>query len=134
MNGGGVTVDNVTYNNPTNLTVNLTVSPYAAPGARSITVTNPDGQSATSLSGLLTIVGGINLAPTLDSISNSNFTSILTWSSISGTTYQVQFKTNLNDAAWLDLLPTVTATGVTASATDSSATNAARFYRVLVVP
>ncbi len=134
VNGGGVSVNSVTYNNPTNLTVNLTVAPNATPGARTITVTNPDGQSAASLSGLLTIVGGINLAPTLDSISNSNFTSILTWGSISGTTYRVQFKTNLNEAAWLDLLPTVTATGVTASATDSSATNDARFYRVLVVP
>jgi hypothetical protein len=134
VDGGGVTVNSVTYNNPTNLNVNLTVAPTAAPGARTITVTNPDGQSATSLSPLLTVVAGANPAPTLTGLSSSNYTSILTWGSVSGTTYQVQFKTNLNDVAWLNLLPTVTAAGPTASATDNSATNTARFYRVQVLP
>lgn len=55
VNGGGVTVNTVTYNNPTNLTLNISVSPGAVGGARTLTVINPDGQSASSVSGLLTI-------------------------------------------------------------------------------
>ena len=56
VNGGGITVNSVTFSNPTNITVNLTVAGGAAVGARTITVTNPDGQSATSASGILTII------------------------------------------------------------------------------
>jgi hypothetical protein len=74
VNGGGVTVNSATYNNPTNLTVNLTVAPGAALGARTITVTNPDGQAASSLSGILTVVSGTVLAsnhpPVLTAVSN----------------------------------------------------------------
>ncbi len=55
VNGGGVTVNSVTFVSPTQLTLNVTVSPSATPGARTITVTNPDGQAATSASGILTI-------------------------------------------------------------------------------
>jgi hypothetical protein len=58
VNGGGVTVNSVAFNNPTNLTLDLTVAADAASVPRTVTVTNPDGQSATSLSGLLTISGG----------------------------------------------------------------------------
>jgi len=49
-----VTVNSITYNNPTNVTLHLTVAGGATPGARTLTVTNPDGQSATSASGILT--------------------------------------------------------------------------------
>ena len=55
VNGGGVTVNSVTYSSPTAITVNITVSTGAATGARTVAVTNPDGQSATSSSGILTI-------------------------------------------------------------------------------
>ena len=54
VNGGSVTVNSVTYNNPTNITLNLTVGANATAGGRTITVTNPDGQSVTS-SSILTI-------------------------------------------------------------------------------
>ena len=64
VNGGGVTVNAVTYNNPTNITLNLTIAGGATASARTITVTNPDGQSATSASGILTIAG----------LSSTNFT------------------------------------------------------------
>ena len=55
VNGGGITLNSVTYNNPTNATLNLTVAANAAAGARTVTITNPDGQSATSLTGILNI-------------------------------------------------------------------------------
>jgi hypothetical protein len=55
VNGGGVFVDSVTYTDPTHITLNITVLPGAPAGARTITVTNPDGQTATSASGILTV-------------------------------------------------------------------------------
>ena len=72
--------------------------------------------------------------PVLETITSSNDTISLTWSAISGSTYRVQFETNLNNAIWLDLPPDVVATGPTATAADTMPTNAARFYRVRVVP
>lgn len=44
---GGVTVNSVTYNSPTQVTLNLNTT--AAPnGAKNVTITNPDGQSTTA--------------------------------------------------------------------------------------
>jgi len=66
VNGGGVTVNSVTYTNPTHFSMNISVQPNASLGARTITVTNPDGQAVTSASGILTIQTGcptITLAP-----------------------------------------------------------------------
>ncbi len=66
VNGGGVTVNSVTYTNPTHVTLNLSVANNATGGARTITVTNPDGQSVTSSTGILTITSNcptITLSP-----------------------------------------------------------------------
>ena len=53
---GGVTVNSVTYTDPTHVTLNI--STVAAPvGAKDVTITNPDGQSTTGI-GILTVVGG----------------------------------------------------------------------------
>ena len=55
----------------------------------------------------------------------------LMWSAVSGVTYRVQYKTNLGDAAWLDLPPDVVASGATASKTNQPLVSR-RFYRILV--
>jgi len=54
---GGVTVQSVTFTDPTHLTLHLSTA-GASPGAQDITITNPDGQSATG-SGLLNITTGL---------------------------------------------------------------------------
>jgi subtilisin family serine protease len=54
----------------------------------------------------------------------------LMWSAVSGVTYRVQYKTNLGDAAWLDLPPDVVASGATASKTNQPLVSR-RFYRIL---
>ncbi len=56
VNGGSVTVNSIAYSNPTNITLNITVASDAVAGAFAVTVTNPDGQSVASTSGILTIV------------------------------------------------------------------------------
>ena len=58
VNGGGVTVNSVTFSSPTTITINATIAAGATIGARTITVTNPDGQTATSASGILTVTSG----------------------------------------------------------------------------
>ncbi len=55
VNGGGVTVNSVTFTDPTHVTLNLTVAGGATAGSRTVTVTNPDGQAMTSGGGILTI-------------------------------------------------------------------------------
>ena len=54
VSGAGVTVNSVTFTDITHVTLNLTVDSAATPGTRNITVTNPDGQTATG-TGVLTI-------------------------------------------------------------------------------
>jgi hypothetical protein len=56
------------------------------------------------------------------------------WASVAGKTYRLQFKNTLNAAAWQNVPGDVTATGGTASKTDSTASGQAqRYYRVVVV-
>ncbi len=55
VNGGGVTVNNVTFTSPTSVTLNISISAGATTSARTVTITNPDGQIATSATGILTI-------------------------------------------------------------------------------
>ncbi|HLO99520.1 MAG TPA: hypothetical protein VK171_13075 [Fimbriimonas sp.] len=63
--GANITVNSVTWANATTATVNITVGAGAATGARTVSVTNPDGQSASSSftvnTGNISIAGTINL-------------------------------------------------------------------------
>jgi hypothetical protein len=68
------------------------------------------------------------------SITANEGAAAITWSSIAGRTYRVQYKNNLTDANWTDLSPDVTATGVTASKTDNVGTQPRRFYQVVLLP
>ncbi|MDB6111328.1 MAG: sorting protein [Pedosphaera sp.] len=55
------------------------------------------------------------------------------WSAVSNLTYRVQSKTNLSDASWNDLAPTVTATSSNAIYAEPLSLSH-RFYRVMVLP
>jgi hypothetical protein len=58
---------------------------------------------------------------------------VLTWSAAPGQAYQVQYKDDLTQTAWLALGSPITATNVTATSSDTI-TNRARFYRVRLYP
>jgi hypothetical protein len=77
---------------------------------------------------VITVIAPISIS----SIGVSNATVTITWASIPGTTYRVQFKNNLGDTSWSNLVPDVTATGTTASQTDAVGTTR-RFYRIMLV-
>ncbi len=70
--------------------------------------------------------------PDIQSVTCSSTNTTLGWSAISGTTYRVQFKDDLGNTNWTDLMPDITATGSSASFTDAPNV-AQRFYRILVV-
>lgn len=79
VSGGDVTVNSVTYTDPTHITINInTVG--AVQGARNITVTNPDGQTLTG-TGIFSILNVVPITSTgLHGKLNNNLTVSLNWS------------------------------------------------------
>jgi len=67
---GGVTVNSVTYTSPTSITLNLNTT-GVAPGSYNLTVTNPDGQSATT-NGIIMVTSGGMTSTTTSLASNLN--------------------------------------------------------------
>lgn len=65
FSGTGITINSVTYNSPTQLTLNISVSASATTGGRSLTVTNPDGQLQASAGTVLTIDASGSQCPTI---------------------------------------------------------------------
>lgn len=59
---GGVAVNSVAYTDPTHVTLNLSTVGATA-GAKTVTVTNPDGQSAASGAAIITVCGTITIDP-----------------------------------------------------------------------
>src|SRR5206468_9928039 len=56
------------------------------------------------------------------------------WNSVSGRSYQMQYKTNLAGATWSNLGSPIVAGGSTTTATDSTSPDKQRFYRVALLP
>jgi len=130
----------VTYNGfvngETSLALGGTLVFSRAPGegAGSYAI-NPSGLTSTNYAitfeaGALTITAPANVILPL-ALTQTNV--VITWTAISNATYRVQYKTDLNAAAWTDLIGDVLSTGSTASTTDIR-TAAQRFYRVQVLP
>ena len=81
---------------------------------------------------ILPTLGKIVVAPypnIVISTSRSGSTLSLSFKSVTGYSYTVQYKNNLTDATWTNL-NTSSGTGSTITVTDSTAGNAHRFYRV----
>jgi subtilisin-like proprotein convertase family protein len=75
----------------------------------------------------------VALAPSIQNVTENDGQVTLTWNAIANHVYRIQYKNDLNDADWIDLPGDVTADSTTASKTDSSASGAERFYRILVL-
>ena len=59
---------------------------------------------------------------------------ILNWPGLTGQMYEVQYKTNLTDAAWLPLNSPIPGTGASLSLTNNLGSAPQRFYRLAVLP
>ena len=71
--------------------------------------------------------------PVITLIEKSEINVMLAWTAVSNVSYRVQSKTNLTDASWDDLQPSVTATSSLANYGEPLTSNQ-RFYRVMVLP
>ena len=72
--------------------------------------------------------------PVILSFELTNQVISVTWSSVAGALYGLQYSSNLTDAGWNDISPAVTATGPTTSQTNSPGTGSQQFYRVKLQP
>ncbi|MDQ6632132.1 MAG: hypothetical protein M3Y82_10325 [Verrucomicrobiota bacterium] len=133
VSDNGITISNINYIDPTHLTFSATISSTATNSARTISITNPDGQISTSSSPLFTVINGVVSAPPFLSTTNSNGTIFFTWSAVAGQIYRVQYKPDLNVTNWTDLSGDITATNSTVTKSDLI-NQTQRFYRLEVLP
>ena len=125
---GGIVVNSATYSDPTYVTLNLSTV-GVAPGAYNVTITNPDGQTATG-TGILTIPGPgtLQVNPTF-----LNFTATaggpnppsqpVTLTAMGGTiTYTTGISYSAGASGWLTATPT---SGSVISGTNQTVTLAA---------
>ena len=72
--------------------------------------------------------------PSIQSFRQSKGTVNLTWTTVPGMAYQVQYKTDLTSATWLNLGGSTNATTGTTSVSVTISPGSARFYRVALMP
>jgi O-glycosyl hydrolase len=116
--------------NATNITA---LTPASSSGSVNVVVTNADGQS-TTLSNAFTYAATTETLPVIQAVGQSGSSFTLTWSVQPAHSYQLQFKTDLNQANWNNLGSPVTATNTTATASDTIGLDPQRFYRVALLP
>ena len=68
--------------------------------------------------------------PLFQPVTETNGTLNFTWNALTGLVYQVQYKTNLLQTNWINLGNAITATNVTATATNLIGSDPQRFYRL----
>jgi hypothetical protein len=89
--------------------------------------------SAPSLSDAKSFTVIVIPPPVLQPLRLANGSAQLAWNSIPGQNYRLQYKPTLTATNWTDLLPDITATDTTVSATDAVGDAPQRFYRILVL-
>jgi hypothetical protein len=72
--------------------------------------------------------------PSVQSILATKGVVNLTWTTMAGLAYQIQYKTNLTSATWINLGSPTKATSGTMSASDFIGPGSTRFYRIELVP
>jgi hypothetical protein len=72
--------------------------------------------------------------PVIQSIILSNTAMSLSWSSVSGRTYRLEYKDDLADTDWNPILPVIQSYSNTTSGSDYYYGNILRFYRVTLLP
>ena len=76
----------------------------------------------------------LNVVPGFQAVTLTHSTLSLTWSTVVGWKYQLQYNSDLSPTNWNNLNSPVTATGPTLSTTDSITNGPQRFYRVMILP
>jgi len=119
----------------TNGVITWTPATSQCPTTNIITTIVSDGPEGSGLSATNSFL--VFVQPpviTIESITVSNGVATVTWTTVVGLRYRVQYKDDALDTNWTDLLPDIKATGASAIATNGVATSSQRFYRVYLVP
>jgi hypothetical protein len=88
----------------------------------------------TATNSFTVIVTGGSPLPVIQSISLTNGIVTIKWSAVSGQSYTLQYKTNLTDSVWSNVVPDFTASGSIAIGTNGVNNSTQRFYRVMLLP
>jgi hypothetical protein len=141
-----VTINSVSYSDPTHISINLTVAPNATPGTFTVTVTNPDGQAVTSASAIFTISNvacpTIMVSPSSlpDAMLGSPYNQLITASGSSGAyTFSISagaLPTGLTLSSNGSLAGTPTMGGTfnfTITATDSNGCSGSQAYSIMSI-
>ena len=118
---------------PTNGVFTWTPATNQVPGTNTVTVRVTDN-GVPSLADTKSFRIVVAPPPLIESILSTNGNVTIHWSAIAGENYRVQFKSDLNETTWNILSGTITATGSTATNTDTSVSGNQRYYRVVLVP
>jgi hypothetical protein len=97
---------------------------------------DPDADGMNNFSEYIAGTNPTNAASVLKmlSVTRSGNTATLRWLSGNGKKYQLLYRANLASGGWSNLGSVVIASGTNTQFTDSTATNAVRFYRVQALP
>jgi hypothetical protein len=120
---------NAMISGATNATFTLVSVTNTDAGSYSVVVSNVFG-SVTSSNAVLTVIQ----QPVILSVGVTNQVLGLTWSAVTGQTYQVQYNDDLRTTNWTALVPNILAGGSTATETNSITNSPQRFYRIMLVP
>lgn len=129
------TNDTLSFSGGTNQTITVQVNGYSnAPAVRNffINLSFPSGAVLETNQAMAAIVN-LNAPLTIQSIQLAGGQVTLSWNSIPGKSYRVQYK-NLPGDPWNNLSGDVVASVMTSSKTDPLALVTTRFYRVMLLP
>jgi hypothetical protein len=118
--------------------ITWTPSNNQAPSTNTIetTVTDDGVPSLTATNSFIVVVRPSQVVspPVIQSITVSGDEAVLTWGSVSGHAYRVQFVNSLEAASWTDISPDIVASSSTVSTTNTLSGSAQRFYRIRALP
>ena len=134
-------------NPPAGMTINAngiitwTPAQSQSPSTNTITtvVTNSDvfdlvnPQLTATNSFTVIVTGGSVSVPVIQSLSMFNGVVTVKWSAVSNLTYRLQYKQNLTDSAWSNVVPDITATGSIVTMTNGVNNSTQQFYRVMLL-
>jgi hypothetical protein len=118
----------------TNGVITWTPSETQGPGTNILTtVVTDNGAPPLSATNSFDVIV-LRLNPSFESIIQVGPSVILTWNSLTGRTYRLQYSEDLASNIWTDLPPDTTAMSTSSSATNEIGASPQRFYRVILLP
>lgn len=79
---------------------------------------------------IATNCGSVLVQPTITGVTKANTTNMITFTTVNGQNYTLEFKNTLSDATWTAILPSVTGSVSVMTLRDTTVTVPTRFYRV----